>query len=352
MTSGRGASQRRALPRARTPQRLRRLACLVLLAGAVLPAPVATAGSSGGVGIRLLEAPGDRRDDPRAYTYIVDHVRPGTTIERRFEVSNSTSRALDVDLYAGAADITGGEFVGAAPDVQSELTQWTTLSRSAVRLPAGGAARPSVRIAVPSDASQGEYYGVVWASVVSRGDGGVRVVNRVGIRVYLSVGPGGEPASDFEVSTLTASRTGEGRPVVTAEVHNTGGPALDLSGELLLAEGPGALSAGPFPVEIGTTLGPGDVVPVTVVLDRALPDGPWQAGLTVRSGLLERYVEAEITFPAPGRAGPPVDVAGPWWRGWAVVLGAGIAPAVVLALLLARAARGRPRRRLESAVPR
>jgi len=141
------------------------------------------------------------------------------------------------------------------------------------------------------------------------------------------VGPGGEPASDFTVTSLTAARNDDGTPVVTAQVRNTGGRALDLSGELSLTDGPGGLSGGPFSAELGTTLGVGEVAPVTIVLDKELPNGPWQANLTLSSGILERSVSAEITFPDSG-AGPAVPVESGNSIGLAPILGG------VVALLL------------------
>ena len=50
-------------------------------------------------------------------------------------------------------------------------------------------------IAVPRDAAPGERYGVVWAEVraAAPAAGGITQVSRVGIRIYLSVGPGGRP---------------------------------------------------------------------------------------------------------------------------------------------------------------
>jgi hypothetical protein len=52
---------------------------------------------------------------------------------------------------------------------------------------------------VPVNLRNGERYAVLWAQVVSPKDSrhNVAVVHRVGVRVYLDVGPGGEPASDF-----------------------------------------------------------------------------------------------------------------------------------------------------------
>jgi hypothetical protein len=48
-----------------------------------------------------------------------------------------------------------------------------------------------VTIRVPRDAAPGERYGVVWAETRAGPDSGdgITQVNRVGIRLYLSVGP-------------------------------------------------------------------------------------------------------------------------------------------------------------------
>jgi hypothetical protein len=54
------------------------------------------------------------------------------------------------------------------------------------------------------------------------------------------------------------------------------------------------------------TLAIGDTETVTVPLDRRLPAGPWNARVTLRSGLLERTKRATVTFPARSSSGPPV----------------------------------------------
>ena len=63
---------------------------------------------------------------------------------------------------------------------------------------------------------------------------------------------------------------------------------------------------GPFPAELGVTLGIGDTERVAIPLDEQLPSGPWDARIVLRSGLLERSAKAQITFPDHGSA-PPVS---------------------------------------------
>ena len=200
---------------------------------------------------------------------------------------------------------------------------------------------------MPDDAAPGEQYGVVWAEVRSAPTvgGGVIEVNRVGIRLYLSVGPGGAPAADFQIDSLTAERSAAGQPVVLAAVYNTGGRALDMSGTLQLSSGPGGLSAGPFAATLGTTLAIGETELLSVVLDKQVPAGPWEAHIVLRSGLLERSARATITFPAQGAA-PSVSISTrPTWLYPAI---AGIAAFLMLGLaILMIGSRRRRRRRAE-----
>ena len=317
----------------------RTLTMLLLMAGTLVPAISASAQQNGGVGIRLLEAPTARENDPRARRSIVDHVKPGDSFTRKFEVSNTTSGQRLVSIYAAGADVVGGAFVPAEGRTQNELSAWISVDTANADLPAGGTAQPTLTVTVPPAATAGERYAVVWAELppAQPPAGGVAVVNRVGLRVYLSVGPGGEPKTDFVIESLTAERDAQRRPVVKATVRNTGGRALDLSGNLRLTEGPGGLSAGPFDARLGTTLAIGASAPVTVPLDAALPDGPWRARIELRSSTTVRTAEAAITFPSgAGAVGSPVTatpVKGASSSSLPVVL-AIVGGLVVLALLL------------------
>jgi hypothetical protein len=236
----------------------------------------------------------------------VDHLAPGTVIIRHLEISNTTASTAHVSLYAAAATIANGIFLGAAGHTANELSTWVAVVPATPDVPAGGTNTAIVTITVPNDAAPGEQYAVVWAEAHSTlaAGGGVLQVTRVGIRLYLAIGPGGAPAANMTIASLTAKRAPDGRPMVVADVHNTGGRALDINGTLQLAAGPGGLSAGPFPATLGVTLAIGDTEPVTITLDKLLPAGPWNAKITLKSGLLEIHAEATITFPDTGASDP------------------------------------------------
>jgi hypothetical protein len=175
----------------------------------------------------------------------------------------------------------------------------------------GGVASDTLTINVPQDASSGEQYAVLWAQVStpSATDAGITLVNRVGVRMYLSIGAGGAPPPNFTVDALAAKRSATGEPLIVATVHNTGKSTLELSGQLQLTHGPGGLGAGPFTASLGTILAAGISEPVTVQVAQGFPRGPWRAELVLKSGLMQRSTEATVTFPftsrSTGSAKPP-----------------------------------------------
>ncbi len=270
---------------------------LPLTPAAAAPSPPAGVGECApGLGIGLLEVPKATLKDPRARNYVIDSVKPGATFTRTFQVCNGTKEPLPVELYPDSATIQAGSFVLTEGRGTNELTSWMSVTPTALIVPSGKAVVAVVRFTVPDDASAGEQYGGIVAESPAIG-GGIAVGGRVGIRVYLDVAIGGAPKNDFTIDSLQAVRGKDGTPAVLAKVHNTGARALDMRGSLQLSDGPAGLSAGPFDAKLGTTLAPGDTVPVVVPLDKAIRGGPWKAVISMKSGLLERRAEAPVTFP-------------------------------------------------------
>lgn len=290
-----------------------------------------------GIGIRLVDAPRSAADDPRARAYIVDYLKPGATIARRVEVINHAATNVRVAVYPAAAAITEDGFVGASGHSQNELSGWASVTPEALELGPEEKALVTVTVEVPKDAVRGEKYGVIWAETTTAPTqpGGVTQVSRVGIRLYLSVGPGGAPPTRFEVVSLAGARDANKLAVVQATVRNTGKRALDLTGSVTLSHGPAELMAGPFPVPGGSTLGIGETAAVLVPLDAQLPDGPWDASITMKSGVTRRTAHAKLTFPSQPGSGPPVpsDSENRWWLiGGGVLAIAG--PLIIIGALL------------------
>lgn len=281
----------------------RRLIAPLLLAGIVVPASSAFASVQPGsgansIGIRLVPEPG-ASPDALARSYVVDQLAPGTSVTRTVEIDNTTPATADVSVYPAGASVNRGNIEFAPGHSQDELSSWTSVSSDVVRLAPGTEALDTLTINVPANASSGERYAVVWAQVSSlpTTTGGVQLVNRVGVRMYLTIGPGGAPPPNFALGGLTAERSVTGGRLVVATVHNTGQSTLDISGNVTLSKGPGGLRAGPFAVTLGAVLAPHSSELVTARIDSALPRGPWRADLSLTSGLIQRSAVATITFP-------------------------------------------------------
>lgn len=288
------------------------------------------AAETGSFGIQLLDAPVGAQADPRANRYIVDHLAPGATIQRRVLVVNKSDRRLAVDLYPAAAAIKDQQFQFGEGRSANDLTGWITLAQSAAELEPGAQQEVPVVITVPASAPRGERYAVIWASAASDVpvSGGVQQVNRVGVRVYLDVGPGGDPITDFEIGDITTARDTNGVPSADIAVTNTGERALDMTGSATLSGGPAGLGAGPFPITSGTTLAPGDRGSVTIAFPADLPNGPWTMDLTLSSGTTVRTTAASVAFPEAGLVAEVQPASSPPW--WVL----GIAVAVALMILI------------------
>jgi hypothetical protein len=320
-------------------------ACLAM-AGPPGVAQAATApdGTShgGAIGIRLMEAPVAERNNPRAYRYIIDHVRPGATVERRVEIANESAQPHRVDLSAGAATVRHGTFIFDGGGQTNELTSWTTVGERSVRLGPGQRRAVTVTIRVPTTATGGEHFGVIWAAVTARPKhGGITAVNRVGVRVYLDVGPGGAPPSDFAIGTLTATRSTDGVPSLSVAVRNTGGRAVDVGGTVELTEGPAGLRAGPATTDATTTLRPGESGTVVFTLPRTVPNGPWRAEISLVSGTSRHTARATVTFPDPAGA-PRTTHPLATWRTALVAGGVVALVVVVTSIIVYRRRRSKP----------
>jgi hypothetical protein len=316
---------------------------LVLAAGTLSPAAVAAirapAGSPAGdsFGVQLVDIPVSEAGDPRALAYIIDYLPVGTVIHRRIKITNEEPKTAHFAVYADAARIANGLFTGETGATPNELTGWISVQHAEVTLRAGASLTDLVTIKVPQVATAGEHYAVIWVqqSALARGATGIAIneVSRVGIRVYLSVGRGGAPPTKFIITSVTGHRSAAGLPSIVAHADNTGGRAVDLSGSVRLTAGPGGTSAGPFSAR-GVTLAPGQSGNVTFAPPKSLPNGPWQASVSLVSGITTVTATGSVQFAGIIVAPPPAG--GLSLMDW---LGIALAAVVIAAaLVLARSA--------------
>ena len=286
-------------------RRLLSMLMLTMAAGTIIPAASAFAGeppaSRPGMqrfGVRLVDVPVSAAHNPRALRYIIDYLAPGQAIHRRILILNEESRTAHFTVYPDAARIGHGLFTGDAGETRSELTRWITLKHGSLTLRPHTSALDMVTIRVPRAATRGEHYGVLWAQQVARGRSahGLRIaeVARVGIRIYLAVGRGGAPPTRFVITSLTGHWSTGGQPLLVARVRNTGGRAIDLSGQARLTARPRGHHRRRVPgtadhyartwAVSGHDLRPG----------QGAAPGPWLVRITLASGFTTRTTQATI----------------------------------------------------------
>lgn len=172
------------------------------------------------------------------------------------------------------------------------------MDKPAFELAPGESNTATITVEVPEGAERGERYAAIFAQLTAPdAEANVIQVHRVGIRMYIDVGPGGEAPTDFDIGEVSVA--GEEPPVVTAWVRNTGERALDMTGNLTLSRDVENVTAGPFAAEAGVTILPGRSGEVRIPIDATLPGGEWQAALVLASGTEERQAERSVTLPGP-----------------------------------------------------
>ena len=316
------------------------LAAVAGTAPAIGPAAAvaATQPQSGPVqefGARLVDVPVSEANNPRGLRYIIDYLPTGTTVHRRILVQNNEKRTAHFTVYPDAAHISDELFTGDAGATRSELTGWIGVQHPDVTLGPGASVMDMVTIGVPAGATRGEHYGVIWVQQAADAHAAsgfqIREVDRVGIRIYLAVGQGGAPPTSFAITSITGHLSARGQPSIIADVDNTGGRAVDLDGTASLTAGPGGTSAGSFPGKQIITLAPGQSGTMSFTPPKSLPHGPWQAKVTMVSGLTVSTRTQMIQFSSlvASQAALPLMA----WAGIAVVL------VLVIAFFVVRYAR-------------
>ena len=328
-------------------RRLLSMIMLVLAAGTLSPAVAAVAAIHRPIGpapqrfgVRLFDVPGSAANNPRALRYIIDYLPTGTVIHRRILVMNQEARTAHFIVYPDAARISNGSFTGDSGATRSELTGWISVQYRTLTLRPQASAIDMITIKIPPGATRGEHYGVIWVQQAAHARAssglGVNEVTRVGIRIYLAVGQGGAPPISFAITSITGHRSARGWPSMIAHVDNTGGRAVDLSGTAGLTGGPANTAAGPFAEQQVITLAPGQSGNVTFAPPRSLPNGSWQAKVTLVSGLTTATATATVVFAVASQAGLSMVS----WLG--ITLGV-LAVVLAVALILAHSARQRRR---------
>jgi hypothetical protein len=231
----------------------------------------------------------------RERSYVVRTVAPGTGFDDRLEARNLTDGPLDLVVEPVDAAVTpDGSF---APGTTTTAEGgWLRVTPDRVRVPARGSVRVALRVDVPADAAPGDHIAAVVVRKADAPNGsGVQLVNRVGVRVYLTVTPPAAPGPKraFELRALrwTGDRNFE------ADVANVGDLLVEPLGTLTIARGDFTTTVD---VPVLGTVPPRAVTPLPVRTTGKLEPGTYEARLRLRLVQGGGEQEQRVTFTVPG----------------------------------------------------
>lgn len=264
---------------------------------------------------------------------------PGATLRDKVTVANKTGRPLTFRLYAADAYNTardGGFAVRTSKEKQRGVGSWAKPAKDRVEVPAHGKVTVPFTIRVPETAEPGDHPGALVAldERIDPGEGAVEVgVQRaVGARIYLRVGGPTVPAVAVEKVRISHHQPlvpgiGDSTATVSYTLRNTGNVTLDPKVRLR-AEGLfGRELLSRDLAKVPSELLPGQTVRLTE---------PWHGAPQLDWGDVTLTVSARDTRESSSTS----FFALPWLM--AVVLGAGIAAAVVVTRVRGRRGRARP----------
>lgn len=213
--------------------------------------------------------------DRTGFTYSID---PGTSVDDALVVANHGDEPLQFAVYAADGYTTdSGQFDLLTKDADSKgIGLWLTTASDSVTVAPGATVELPFTVAVPQDATPGDYSGGVLTSLVQQDDSaGITVDRRLGVRVDLRVGGELQPALAVEDTHLTYSGTanpvGSGDATVSYTIHNTGNVAMSAQQQVSVAGPFGWLRATASDVGPSPELLPGERWTVSVPVQGVAP---------------------------------------------------------------------------------
>jgi hypothetical protein len=249
--------------------RFARAAAAALLAALGLTAASAgTALAADDVSWAVRTASNSLGSDRTGFVYTLD---PGDTVDDALVVVNHGTASLDLQVYAADGFTTDGGQLDllTRDDPSKAVGVWVRAQTGSLTLEPGAQAEVPFTVAVPRDATPGDYAGGIVTSLTRPDEQqGVNVDQRLGIRIDLHVG--GEIAPAMAVEHLRVAYSGSlnpfaaGSATVTYTVHNTGNVAVSAQ-QAATAAGPfGWLTRDAGQIDPPPQLLPGETWDVTV----------------------------------------------------------------------------------------
>ncbi|WP_454049836.1 WxL protein peptidoglycan domain-containing protein [Cellulomonas sp. Marseille-Q8402] len=261
------------------------LGALLVLPAVALTTAGPAAAADDDVTWTVRTASNDFGSDRTGFTYAVE---PGASVDDALVVANHGDEPLDLAVYAADGYTTdAGQFdVLTAGTDSAHLGTWLQTAADSVTIEPGATAELPFTVAVPADATPGDYAGAVVTSLTQPDEAdGISVDRRLGIRVDLRVGGELAPALAVEDPRVTYTGTpnpaGTGDATVTYTLHNTGNTVISAQ-QTVAVSGPfGWFRAAAADVPTTPELLPGDRWEVSVPVDGVVPSVRLGADVTV-----------------------------------------------------------------------
>jgi hypothetical protein len=287
------------------------------------------------------------------YAYALE---PGTSLDDGIVVSNYTEGPLTFRVYAADGFMTEAGELDLLPagEESHALGSWVSFAGEEVTVEGGDSVVVPFTVAVPADATPGDYAAGVVSSLLVENAEGVSVDRRLGSRMHVRVAGDLVPAvvvDDVSVAydgTLNPFAAGDA--AVTFTITNDGNTRL-APGQTVRVAGPWGAGGRAAPrVELPELL-PGTSVTRTVTVEGVWPLGRLAASVTAFAEVVTAVGAADaeavpVVTPATATAS---TLAVPWAALALLVLLAG---AVVLWRRAARRRRARDERKVADAVAR
>ncbi|MDP9792835.1 hypothetical protein J2S43_001347 [Catenuloplanes nepalensis] len=206
--------------------------------------------------------------DRSSYSYAIN---PGATVSDAMVVANRGTDALSLTVYAADGFTTGegGLDLRNRDVAQTGIGVWATAPAASVTVAPGQTVDVPFTVAVPANATPGDYVGGIVTSL-TRPDASqqVNVERRLGIRIKLRVGGALAPA--LAVSDLSVSYDGSWNPfaggtaTVSYTIRNTGNTTLSATQAASVAGPFGWWRSDAGDIAAPPELLPGESWPVTV----------------------------------------------------------------------------------------
>ncbi len=170
---------------------------------------------------------GTSRLDPNGGRWFVADLSPNESKTFQVELFNPTRVAHTVTLFLSdmSFDKNGNPFV---TNVATDVGKWGHFEHSTATIAPLKRETETFTLTAPKGADPGDHIGAVVAEQAATGAGSVKNVERVAVRLYVTLP--GDARKDFEIEKVTAARHSVFFPrqlEITAQLRNTGRVRLE-----------------------------------------------------------------------------------------------------------------------------